>query len=67
MVTAGLVLVGAAVVCAWVFVGTTARADARAGAPTRVSRRSGGWLAGALVLVVVGVGLLIRHVVGLWL
>lgn len=67
MVGLGLGCLAAAVVCSWVFVGTTARADVRGGGTSRISRRAGGWLLAALLLSAVGFGLIGSHVVGLWL
>ena len=66
MVTWALLQIALGIGCLWVFVGTTVRADTRAGgAQTRISRRSGVWLLAAIVDVVFGVGLLVAHVVGL--
>lgn len=67
MVGGGLLLIVAAVVCGCVFVGATVRADAQAGAPVRMTRRSWLWLLAAILLVDVGIGFLVVHVVGLWL
>jgi hypothetical protein len=63
----GLALAVAAVLCTWVFVGTTARADGRNGGTSRITRRSGGWALAAVVCSVVGVCLLLASVVRLWL
>lgn len=65
MIELGLLLIVAGIMCTWAFVGTTVRADAR-GRGTRMTRPSRLWLLAAIVLVGVGVGLLVRHVVGLW-
>jgi hypothetical protein len=67
VVTAGLLGIGLALICTWVFVGTTARTDGRSGGTSRISRRSGWWLAAGFALSVVSVSLLVAAVVRLWL
>lgn len=67
MVGFGLALIVGAVLCSWLFVGTAARADARGGGTSRITRRSRAWLLAAVALSVVGMALIAAHVVGLWL
>jgi hypothetical protein len=59
--------VAAGVLCTWLFVGTTARADARAGGTAPVGRWPRRWLLAGLGCGAFGVALLMAHVVGAWL